>query len=578
MKLHYVRVFFIFIIVAAILLLLALGFLQLTLPTVAWLFPSLKTSFFDLGVYGAYRYNSYVSFNLTSPLFTTPRWDNQCDDGSYVLLTPKGEAVPHPGPVIIDTRGNLVWMSNNFNDSMNLNVQQFNGQNYLTMWSGFKVGSQGKGVYYLLDSSYAIVNTIRAVGDNVDADIHEFKLSRDNTAMFTVYNTTSTDLSSIGRPHTGWVEDSVFQEVNIDTNELLFEWRASEHTDPSDTYMTNPFGGYIHRWPFDIYHINSIDKDSRGNFLISSRHFHSITNISPQGETLWQLGGVKNEFTDVKTGKGPTFMWQHDARWVQEPDENGVGTVSLFDNMEGGILHADGPYSRGVLLRIDIPNKSFEMLHEYIAYSHTRAPSQGSMQVLDNGNVFIGWGHSAEFSEFKADETLLCEWHFGPSMLDFFGKAVSYRAYKIKRENWIGTPKTPPAAKEKGWKIYVSWNGATEVSAWSLEVTRRTDEHGQDIWEELDVIQKEGFENLFVLPSMSGSKRYRVAALDENGEVMRYSDVVEVDWTKRILQIFATVLLWVGFAVGAWVFWSKWRQQTRWKGLSWNMIYEYRRL
>lgn len=430
----------------------------------------------------------------------------------------------------------------------------------------------------MLDSSYNIAYSIRAVGQHVEADLHEFKLSRDGTALFTIYNTTQGDLSSIGRGTSGWIEDSVFQEVDIETNKLLFEWRSSEHTLASDTYMWDPAGGYTSYWSYDAFHLNSIEKDKNGNYLISSRHFHSVTCISPTGEILWQLGGVKNDFTDLSDGKALSFKWQHDARWVQEPDDNGVGIISLFDNLEGGILHIDGPYSRGMLLRINVPDKTVEFLHEYIAYSRTRAPSQGSMQVLDNGNVFIGWGHSAAYSEFKQDGTLLCEWRFGPSVFDFFGAAVSYRAAKVKKEDWIGTPVTKPDAKEKGWKIYTSWNGATEVAAWSLEVTRSVDENGQDVWEEIDVLPKDGFETMFKLPTMSGSKRYRVAALDDNGKAIRYSEVVEVDWTTRILQVFAQVLMWIGFVVGAWVFWTRWLQRSKWRGLSWNMIYEYRRI
>ena len=287
MYLHYARLLVIFTLISAVLLSLLVGFLQIVLPSVAWLFPQFKTAFFDLGVYGAFRYNTYVSFNLTSPRFTTPFWDDQCDDGSYVLLTPKGGSVPHAGPVIVDTRGNLVWMSNKFNDSMNLNVQAFNGENYLTMWAGSKHGSQGRGIYHLLDSSYNIARSIHAVGEGFSADLHEFTLTKDGTALFTIYNTTRTDLSGIGRSSTsGWSEDSIFQEVDIATNELLFQWQASDHTDAGDTFMTNPFGGYIERWPFDVFHINSIHKDKNANYLISSRHFHAVLCISPEGETL----------------------------------------------------------------------------------------------------------------------------------------------------------------------------------------------------------------------------------------------------------------------------------------------------
>ena len=580
MHFHYARLFIIFTLAAAVLILLFVGLLKITLPSVAWLFPSLKTSFFDLGVYGAYRYQNYVSFDLTSPIFTTPRWDDYCDDGSYILLTPKGPSVPHAGPTIVDTRGNLIWMSNQFNDSMNLKVQKYGDQNFLTMWAGSKVGSQGKGIYHLLDSSYNIAHTIHAVGDNVHADLHEFKLSTDGTALFTIYNTTSTDLTGLGhfRTTSGWAEDSVFQEVDIATNDLLFEWRASEHTDAADSFMTNPFGGYLSRWPFDVFHINSIEKDSKGNYLVSSRHFHSIACISPEGKTLWQLGGVKNEFKDLSDGEATSFKWQHDARWVREPDRFGVGFISLFDNKEAGPLHVDGPYSRGLFLQIDVQKKTVEKIQDYVAYSRTRAPSQGSMQMLPNGNVFIGWGHSAAFSEFTSNGTLLCEWHFGPSLWDFMGNAVSYRATKVEKTEWLGRPNTRPAAIEKGWKIYTSWNGATEVTAWGLEVTRTTDEQGQDIWEEVDVQPKEEFETCFVLPTMSGSKRYRVAALDDNGQVIRYSEVVEVDWTRRILQIISKVLMWTGFGVGAWLFWTRWKQRSKWRGMSWNTIYSYRRV
>lgn len=79
----------------------------------------------------------------------------------------------------------------------------------------------------------------------MEGDLHEFKITRDNTALLTVYATTKADLSSLGKFSEGWLLDSLFQEVDIATGKLLFEWRASEHFNVTDTYMTNPFGGYI---------------------------------------------------------------------------------------------------------------------------------------------------------------------------------------------------------------------------------------------------------------------------------------------------------------------------------------------
>jgi hypothetical protein len=146
-------------------------------------------------------------------------------------------------------------------------------------------------------------------------DLHEFKITENDTALVTIYDTIPANLSSIGGPELGWLLDGVFQEIDIATGQLIFEWRASEHLPISSTFMEIDDHGQSEGDPFDYFHINSVDKDTWGNYLISARHTHTVSNIdSTTGALLWTLGGRVNEFTDLSDGAVTNFSWQHDAR------------------------------------------------------------------------------------------------------------------------------------------------------------------------------------------------------------------------------------------------------------------------
>ncbi|KAK6365265.1 hypothetical protein LTS17_011498 [Exophiala oligosperma] len=493
-------------------------------PLLLWLSPSLNPTLYDWGAYGACPLQSFVTTDLVAPRVNTRRTHPDCGRG-LVLLTINGDSAGPKGPAILDARNELVWKSQGYGSATNLQVQHYKGQNYLTFWAGRKVGTKGTGMYYMLDSTYNEAHRVMAVGDGMEGDLHEFKITKDDTALLTVYATTKADLSSWGRFSDGWLLDSLFQEVDIATGELLFEWRASEHFNFRDTYMTNPFGGYIKSLPFDFFHINSVDKDSQGNYLISSRHTHTITCINPKGNILWVLGGRRNQFTDLSGGAALDFKWQHDARWVSEED----GIISLFDNKEAGPLHADGPHSRGMMLQLDISHHTVELLHTYESLGHTRAPSQGSMQVLqDTDHVFVGFGHSPIYSEFSVNGSLLCEHHFGSPIFHPWNRAVSYRA--SKRYDWVGRPTYPPSAEIEDDTLYVSWNGATEVSAWLLQGAKSAED--EDAFNDLDVLEKDTFEETFELGDLYEYSYFRVVALTQDGQVLGQSAVLvyEPDW------------------------------------------------
>lgn len=569
-------------------LLVPLGFYfihQYVFPIIAFLVPSLDPFFFDLGVFGAFPLHRYASFDLGGPQARQIQWHDSCDAG-LVLLTPNGPSVDKSGPMMLDAQGGLVWRSDDYGAAANLKVQRYKGQDYLTLWSGEKAATSGKGVYFMLDETYKVVKMVEAAGDGLWGDLHEFKLTDAGTALVTVYNTTNADLTGMGmwRGANGWIVDNLFQEIDIETNELLFQWSAAEHFDPVDTYMTNPFGGYWESIPFDFYHLNSVDKDSKGNYIISSRHFHHVLCVSPAGEILWILGGRDNQFEDLSDGQATNFKWQHDARWISEEE----GIMTLFDNSKAGPLHSDASQSRALVIQLDLEKKTAKLVHSMKSAQGILASSQGSVQLLpETRNYLVGWGSAAAYSEYSNTGELLCETHLGASWYYSFERMKSYRT--TKAFDWRGVPHEPPQVDLKGDTISVSWNGATEVAYWSVEGTRddsasstedlrSKDEESaesQNGFEALDVVPKIGFEGTFDLSHISTEKaftRFRVAALDKDHNLLRYSEPIEAESATAESSYLMTIVklsLVLGFLVGARFAFKQYRSRSHLRK-SWN--------
>ena len=551
------------------------------LPIVAYFIPALQTSFYDLAVYGAYPTENYVSFNLSGPAANIVRWDRSCEDG-LVLVSPNGKSVADPGPMIVDARGELVWMAKKYGTVMNFRMQQWQGRPHLTFWAGQKTGSLGAGAYFILDSSYNVVKKVHAVGNDYKGDIHEFEITEAGTALFTIYHKTQVDLRPMGwgRPENGWILDSMFQEVDIETGDLLFEWKASEHFRAEETFYTHPFAGYYESIPFDFYHINSIQKDSIGNYLISSRHLHTVTYINgTTGDTEWVLGGDYEDFEDLSDGRASDFRWQHHAQWFSEKDR----ILSLFDNQAAGPLHEDAPYSKGVLIQLDLEKMTATHLQSYISNGKTRAASQGSVQLLPtDDHVFVGWGSSGAYSEYSIDGRLLCEVHLSAESTYWWERVKSYRAYKVFE--WVGQPEYSPEVNIAGNKLYASWNGATEVRYWELQGSvldegvdvQGSHKEGEEElaeWQAIEMDDKRGFEHSFTLPSGDQFARYRVAALDAEKMYIGNSDPADTRsgrWSGGAITF--CIAAFVGCIIGVWYglkIWAR-RQQGQHGKASWT--------
>jgi hypothetical protein len=191
---------------------------------------------------------------------------------------------------------------------MAYSVQQYQNKPVLAIWQGqFNAGGYGSGYNLLLNETYQVVGNVTT--DNlsgIGADIHEFKITTNNTALLTAYNATQFDLTSYNGSADGYILTGMYQEIDIASGASLFTWNSLDHVDPNECYVS-PGSTGTEALPWDYFHINSVDKDNKGNYLVSSRHCHTAYYIDgTNGQIMWRLGGKNSSFT----GEGSEFYFQ----------------------------------------------------------------------------------------------------------------------------------------------------------------------------------------------------------------------------------------------------------------------------
>ncbi|KAK5100805.1 hypothetical protein LTR24_000951 [Lithohypha guttulata] len=523
------------------------------------------STWYDWGWYGLYPQRSYQSSGLLSPLFNFRTWQSECNDHGYVLLEPRGLLVTQPGPVITDKQGNLVWKGAEWGEVMDFKVQVYQSQQVLTFWVGEDSGTFGQGRYII------VIREVSAANGRF-GDLHEFKITSDGTALLTSYVQTPADLSHFDISTQGWIYESVFQEIDIATGTLLFEWRASNHYSFNDTYASPSALGELATEPstaFDWFHINSIDKDTDGNYYISSRYLHTVSCINDtSGEVLWTLGGKRNEFTDVS----PTGMFASNIAWNHHATYLGNETLTVFDNAKAkGMSRNDPPssqYSRRVLAKLDPTNKIVELLQEFPHPRGWTAQSQGSVQILPSANVLVGWGYIPGYTEFSSAGKPLCDVQFAPTMISTLGWVKNYRT--AQNDEWVGRPGTRPAVKvfrdlfsrSAMGKLSVSWNGATEVARWVLQgVDAPIGAWPEAVFQNVMEIERNGFENVFELDKIEYEvpQYVRVAALDSDEKVLGVSHVL--DKTREATLAVPWTIMTVVLTASCFLFYKVWRKR-----------------
>ncbi|THW04560.1 hypothetical protein D6D24_10512 [Aureobasidium pullulans] len=512
--------------------------------------------------YGSYPFKSYRSSNITSPAVRKAVDSPQCYDDNYVFLAPRGFRVPNPAITILDNHGELICSHTVKGQPYNLKVQEYKGEKVLTYWVGDDaVGGHGEGYFYVLNNKYEEIASIRGV-NNLRADLHELTITPEGTALVTFYQIYPLNQPGVFKiKDTVWIWDCLFQEFDIAKQELVFEWRASKHHHLNESYAPLNGDGYTTDHPYDWYHINSVEKDDLGNYLISARFTSSITYINGKtGEIIWVLGGKRNSFSDLSNGQATNMAYQHLARFhplttfpkllAKEISDHGVAkhkdgiTKQLLSAFDNGI---DSRPARGILIELTYPSQGVstnapltaKLVKSYEHPLHIPSISQGSMQLVTSNlttdsdpHVLIGFGYTGVWTEYLADGTLLCDSRITTENAFGKGHVQSYTALKY---HWTGQPSYPPSAVPGIAKtsVFVSWNGATEVESWQLRFLL-DGEAGKVV----ATADKTGFETEMPFPEDFDKESMRyfiVEALDSDGHVLGKTDIVDL-WAAGLVS------------------------------------------
>lgn len=409
------------------------------------------------------------------------------------------------GPMILEPNGALVWFKPvpTGVDTSDLRVQQYEGKPVLTWWEGQIIDGHGRGDDYIYNTGYEPVATVHA-GNGLQADLHEFDLTAQGTALISAYEPIHANLSSVGGPSEGLLNDCMVQEIDVRTGLVMFEWHALGHIPLSYSYAPVP---HLSGTAYDYFHLNSIQPQADGDLLLGSRNTWATYMISTAGGgTVWTLGGKHSSFT---LGPGVRFAWEHDAEVLPE------GNVSIFDDESSP---PESNQSRAIVIALNQTTHTATLARQLI-HPGTRilTQSQGNAQALAEDEEFVGWGEVGYASEFSAAGALSFDMHLPPG-------GSSYRAYRMP---WSATPAHAPTLAAAGvgagisasTVVYASWNGATAVTGWRVFAGR-----SPKALSAVGQFPRAGFETEMTVP---GTLHYlAVQALDSAGQVLGSSSAV----------------------------------------------------
>ncbi|KAJ7159577.1 ASST-domain-containing protein [Mycena filopes] len=451
--------------------------------------------------------------------------DYDPDNSTLFLVCPTGFDVSQPAPTIYRSTGELVWADPTLGTCNNLDLQTFEGEQHLTLWVGngsAATGNQeGTGFALILNAQYEVVRNVSAVNPQ-STDLHEFRIPQPagKTALLTAFHSIQLDLTSVGGLRTGWYLNSIIQEVDIDSGRVLFNWTSANHIalNESFNHLLTSGSGLTESNPWDAVHINSIDKDREGNYLISARHTKTIYKIDKNGTIIWRLGGSRSDFTPESNNTD--FNWQHHARWRNDETQ-----ISLFDDgaavLQQTSIVVDEPIATGKLLNVDQSARTVSLAKRYFPAPNSGfSLAEGSTELYGNLTV-VGYGSNPWVTVHDTQtQAVGFSAVIGPNNPALWlGGISNYRVFQTSTHAFTGRPTQPPSVAVVGGDVYVSWNGATNVAAYAL----LTGPEAAQVGTRVRSVRSTGFETRI---SAAGASTFvLVEALGADGKVLGTSAV-----------------------------------------------------
>lgn len=458
--------------------------------------------------------------DLVVPRLKVDIYDKERTTPGYLFVAP--HHIDKAGGLIFDNEGRLIWTTQNTISGGVLHsfrVCEYKGEDHICFFRG----AGGTGDANIYNKHLISAATVKAQNGRAGVDMHEANLVEGGRSMIIILALRRRyDLGPFGVLDTdGWVIDAMFQKIDVETGELLFEWSTVDNIPFNETFIGLGRGGNGRNagGAWDWTHMNAVDINEDGDYLVSARHTYTLYKVSGKdGHIMWRLGGKTSDF---EMGPGVAFGLQHHARW-QFSNET-MDIVTVFDNSFDASIHVN-PRSSGKIIKIEHdtnPPRATLMGIYYGANGTSSSATQGSVQLMPGHvneevpNALVGWGAVPIVTEHLPTGEIIYQ-----ARLNVSG-ANLYRAY---RYNFTSEPLDHPALHTRSvgpgpdaTMFYMSWNGATEVRQWRLYGRQNCSSE----WTELDTVPWDNFETV---ANVTGYWAYGlVEALDGEGKPLRRS-------------------------------------------------------
>jgi len=392
----------------------------------------------------------------------------------------------------------------------------------------FEDSNPDRGSGVIMNNNYEYEHHVGVTNDLPAFNMHEFNiLDGGKTALACTYRPQVVNLEDFGRPHEeSWVVTGGFVELDIETAEVLFEWDSRDQLSITDSVKFHPWSRPLGEPGWDYVHINAVDKNPAGDYIISMRFTNTIYMIFGQdGHIMWRLGGTRSSSTDFE--QDFTFSKQHDVKFVRS---NSTHHIISFMNNASDEEENDEDLSSALFVALDV---SVEPMTATVIKRLERPDRgltrlRGNVQSLPNGNTFVGWSQWGHQAEYAPDGDILMYARFASERFS------SYRSYKF---DWIGRPTTPPDMISSVYGandfdmttiVHISWNGATDVAGYNFYA--RAYDRGDDIF--IGYINKTSFETMFIADGYLDW--ISAEAVDRDGNVLGTTPVqrteVPISW------------------------------------------------
>jgi hypothetical protein len=335
---------------------------------------------------------------------------NKSPSPGYLFLVNRGEGAS-VYTMMLDNRGDPVW------------YRRGNGGEFKVQRNGLLTSEGFTGV----DKNFRWVADYHAV-QGYDTDDHDLQVLEDGRYLVIGLRSQTVDMSRylVGGAVNATVYETALQAFTA-AGEMILQFRAWDHYAVSDIdpAVEDPTASTV-RFP----HLNSVDVDDDGHFLLSCRHLSEVTKIDRDtGEVLWRLGGRHSDFT-FAADRLNGFCNQHSIVAL------GRGRYLLFDNGNG---HTP-PVSRAVEYSLDLHTRIATLVWEFRDTPDKFAGYQGSVQRLATGNTLINW------------------------VMPDYPKAVEVDPNGVKQFEMNLVPGTAPQ-----WSFRYPWEGKVDVPYLILE-------------------------------------------------------------------------------------------------------------